>query len=59
MPEIPEAPDPDPIIADTVKILDKVEVIESPDNTKVTLGENEVLIVEENGDQQAQSGLVF
>ena len=50
VPEIPEAPDPDPIIADTVKILNKVEVIESPDNTKVTLGENEVFIVEENGD---------
>ncbi|MEN8227175.1 MAG: outer membrane beta-barrel protein, partial [Bacteroidota bacterium] len=37
-------------VVDTVKVLEKVEVIDSPDNTKVTLGENEVLIVEENGD---------
>ena len=35
---------------DTVKVMNKVEVIETPENTRVTLGENEVLIVEENGD---------
>jgi len=31
---------------DTIKVLDSVEVIEAPDNTKITLGQNEVLIVE-------------
>ncbi len=35
---------------DTIRVMDKVEVIETPENTRVTLGENEVLIVEENGD---------
>ena len=35
---------------DTVKVMGKVEVIETPESTRVTLGENEVLIVEENGD---------
>lgn len=35
---------------DTVKVMNKVEVIETPENTRVTLGENEILIVEENGD---------
>lgn len=35
---------------DTVNVLDKVEVIETPENTRVTIGENEVIIVEENGD---------
>ncbi len=50
VPEAPEVPDVEPAIADTVKVMDKVEVIDSPDKTKVTLGENEVLIIEENGD---------
>ncbi|RLD26040.1 MAG: hypothetical protein DRI70_06210 [Bacteroidetes bacterium] len=53
VPEVPEVPDvsvPEPVIADTINVMNRVEVIESPDNTKVTLGENEVLIVEENGD---------
>ncbi|MFO7934849.1 MAG: outer membrane beta-barrel protein [Bacteroidales bacterium] len=35
---------------DTVKITKKMEVVEAPEGTKVTLGENEVLIIEENGD---------
>ncbi len=35
---------------DTTKVIGKVEVIESPDKTRVTLGSNEVIIVEENGD---------
>ena len=39
-----------PAVGDTVNVLGKLEVIETPENTKVTLGENEVLIVEENGD---------
>ncbi len=39
-----------PAYADTVNILGAVEVIETPERTKVTLGQNEVLIVEENGD---------
>ncbi len=45
------AEDPIPVVhSDTVNVLNKVEVIETPDNTRVSLGENEVLIVEENGD---------
>ena len=35
---------------DTVNVMGKVEVIETPESTKVTLGQNEVFIVEENGD---------
>lgn len=35
---------------DTVNVIGKVEVIETPETTRVTLGENEVIIVEENGD---------
>jgi len=35
---------------DTVNVIGKVEVIETPESTRVTLGENEVFIVEENGD---------
>jgi len=53
VPEVPEVsavPAPEVVVADTVNVLNRVEVIEAPDNTKVTLGENEVLIVEENGD---------
>ena len=37
-------------IADTVNIINRLEVIEAPDKTRITLGENEVLIIEENGD---------
>ena len=39
-----------PAYADTVYIPGIVEVIETPERTKVTLGQNEILIVEENGD---------
>jgi hypothetical protein len=35
---------------DTVSVIGAVEVIETPESTKVTLGQDEVLIVEENGD---------
>jgi hypothetical protein len=48
-PELAESPE-SPSNGDTVNVLNRVEVIETPDNTRVTLGENEVLIVEENGD---------
>jgi hypothetical protein len=50
--EAPVMPDTEETIkeADTVKITKKMEVVEAPRGTKVTLGENEVLIVEENGD---------
>jgi hypothetical protein len=51
-PEAPEAKESDvPVVhADTVNVINRVEVIETPDKTKVTLGENEVFIVEESGD---------
>jgi len=39
-----------PASGDTVNVIGAVEVIETPERTKVTLGQNEVLIVEENGD---------
>ena len=35
---------------DTSNVIGRVEVIDSPDKTRVTLGTNEVIIVEENGD---------
>lgn len=35
---------------DTTNVIGKIEVIEHPDKTRVTLGSNEVIIVEENGD---------
>lgn len=35
---------------DTVNVIGKVEVIETPETTRVTLGEDQVIIVEENGD---------
>lgn len=35
---------------DTTNVIGKVEVIEAPDKTRVTVGTNEVIIVEENGD---------
>jgi len=47
--EMTKAPRPAPV-GDTVNVMGKVEVIETPESTKVTLGQNEVLIVEENGD---------
>jgi hypothetical protein len=48
-PEATMAPEP-ALHQDTVRVMNKVEVIETPEKTRVTLGENEVLIVEENGD---------
>ena len=36
--------------ADTTNVIGRVEVIESPEQTRVTLGKNEVIIVEETGD---------
>ncbi len=52
VPETPEAPtlEKTPDAGDTINVMGRVEVIETPDNTRITLGENEVLIVEENGD---------
>jgi len=47
--EAPEAPEA-PAYGDTVNVINKVEVIETPEKTKVTIGEDEVLIIEENGD---------
>lgn len=44
-PEAPEAPK-----GDTVNVMNRVEVIETPETTRVTVGENEVVIVEESGD---------
>jgi len=44
--EAPETPD----VGDTLNVMGKIEIIETPENTRVTLGENEVFIVEENGD---------
>jgi hypothetical protein len=35
---------------DTTNVMNRVEVIETPESTRVTLGQNEVFIVEENGD---------
>ncbi len=49
VPILDEAPEA-PAKGDTMNVLGKLEVIETPENTRVTLGENEVLIVEENGD---------
>lgn len=37
-------------VGDTVDVIGRVEVIETPEQTRVTLGKNEVIIVEENGD---------
>ncbi len=50
VPSVPEVPDLEPVVADTLNVINRVEVIDAPDNTKVTLGEDEVLIIEENGD---------
>lgn len=49
VPVVEEAPEA-PAVGDTVNVIGKIEVIETPEKTRVTLGENEVLIVEENGD---------
>ena len=46
---VEEAPDA-PAYGDTVNVMEKVEVIETPESTKVALGEDQVIIVEENGD---------
>jgi len=48
-PEVKEIKEPHPS-GDTVNVMGKVEVIETPENTRVTLGEDEVLIIEESGD---------
>jgi hypothetical protein len=45
-PDAPEAPE----YADTVNVIGRLEVVESPEKTRITLGKNEVIIVEENGD---------
>lgn len=37
-------------LEETVEVEASAEVIETPESTRVTLGQNEVLIVEENGD---------
>lgn len=57
VPEVPEAPEspeamdtPDKAEGDTTNVIGRVEVIETPDQTRVTLGKNEVIIVEESGD---------
>lgn len=47
--EVPEAPE-SPAEADTVNVIGRIEIIETPDQTRVALGKNEVIIVEENGD---------
>jgi hypothetical protein len=47
---VAEEPSVAPAYADTVNVIGAVEVIETPERTKVTLGQNEILIVEENGD---------
>ena len=49
-PELQEEPSEAPPVGDTIRIMKRAEVIETPDKTRITLGENEVLIVEENGD---------
>ena len=36
--------------ADTVNVIGRIEVIETPEQTRVSLGKNEVIIIEENGD---------
>ena len=46
---IEETPDA-PSYGDTVNVIGKVEVIETPESTRVTLGEDQILIIEENGD---------
>jgi outer membrane protein with beta-barrel domain len=35
---------------DTTNVIGRVQIIETPEQTKVTLGKNEIIIVEENGD---------
>ncbi len=35
---------------DTTNVIGRLEVVETPEKTRVTLGQNEVIIVEENGD---------
>jgi hypothetical protein len=53
-PEAPEAPEaveaPETAPGDTVNVIGRVEVIDAPDHTRVALGKNQVIIVEENGD---------
>jgi hypothetical protein len=49
IPEVEEVPELTPQ-GDTINVIGKVEVIETPETTRVTLGEDQVIIVEENGD---------
>jgi len=48
--EIEEVNPIDEMQGDTTNVIGRVEVIETPEQTRVTLGKNEVIIVEENGD---------
>jgi len=59
VPEVEEVPvveeaiiveEDSPGYGDTVNVIGKVEVIETPESTRVTLGEDQIIIVEENGD---------
>ena len=45
IPEEPQAPESQGY-ADTIKIMNQIEVIETTDNTRVALGKNEVIIVD-------------
>ncbi len=46
-----EAEDPEETaVSDTVRVLGKVELVDAPDKTRVSLGEDEILIIEDNGD---------
>ena len=48
-PEVPETPEvSETPKGDTVNVMNRVEVIETPETTRVTVGQNEVVIVEEN-----------
>ena len=48
--EIEEEEKVEVLEGDTTNIIGRVEVIETPNHTRVSLGKNEVIIVEENGD---------
>jgi hypothetical protein len=39
-----------PAYGDTVKVMKQIEVIDAPEHTRVSLGKNEVIIIEESGD---------
>ncbi|MCP4313005.1 MAG: PorT family protein [Bacteroidetes bacterium] len=48
--EIEEVEPIEEITGDTTSVIGRIEVIDAPDQTRVSLGKNEVIIVEENGD---------